>query len=104
MKIGRRALPFTQVVRVVPSALVSASVSETYTLEVDGFEVSYTSDTTGTLAEVCTGLAAAINALANDDAILATGGASSGSLRPSRRRPSTGRAARARCRPRGRSP
>lgn len=80
VKVGRRALPFTQVVRVVPSALVSASVSETYTLEVDGFEVSYTSDTTGTLAEVCTGLAAAINALADDDAILATGGASSGSL------------------------
>lgn len=76
VKVGRRALPFTQVVRVVPSALVSASVSETYTLEVDGFEVSYTSDTTGTLAEVCTGLAAAINALADDDAILATGGAS----------------------------
>ncbi len=76
VKVGRRASPFTQVVRVVPTAPASPTIAETYSLEVDGFDVTFITDATPTLAEVCTGLATAINALADDDAILATGGAS----------------------------
>ena len=79
VKLGRRALPYTQVVDVTPSSPVSASAAETWTLEVDGLTATFTSDATPTLAEVCTGLAAAINGLGDVDAIVATL-ASSGSL------------------------
>lgn len=79
IKVGRRALPFTQVVNVTPSAPVSGSAAETWSLKIDGHTVTFTSDATPTLAEVCTGLAAAVNALADVDAIVATG-ASSGSI------------------------
>lgn len=76
VKVGRRALPFTQVVRLIPAAPVSASTAETYAVTVDGLTAQFTSDATPTVAEVCTGLAAAINALtdADVDAIVATGG------------------------------
>jgi hypothetical protein len=72
VKVGRRALPFTQVVDVTPSSPVSASAAETWTLKVDGLTATFTSDATPTLAEVCTGLAASINALGDVDAIVAT--------------------------------
>lgn len=72
VKLGRRALPFTQVVDVTPSSPVSASAAETWTLKVDGLTATFTSDATPTLAEVCTGLAASINALGDVDAIVAT--------------------------------
>ena len=74
-KVGRRALPYTQVVDLTPTALAPAA-SEVYTVKVGGLEASYTADGTPTVAEVCTGLATAINALADVDAILASGGAS----------------------------
>lgn len=70
VKVGRRASAFTQVVNIVPA---SPAASEVFTAKVDGLEVTYTSDGTPTLAEVCTGLAAAINALEVEDAIIATG-------------------------------
>ena len=72
IKVGRRALPPTQIVDVTPSSPVSGSVAETWTLKVDGYTATFTSDATPTLAEVCTGVAAAINALADVDAIIAT--------------------------------
>jgi hypothetical protein len=72
VKLGRRALPFTQVVDVTPSSPVSASAAETWTLKVDGLTATFTSDATPTLAEVCTGLAASVNALGDVDAIVAT--------------------------------
>ena len=72
VKIGRRALPFTQVVDVTPSSPVSASAAETWTLKVDGLTATFTSDATPTLAEVCTGIAASINALGVVNAIVAT--------------------------------
>lgn len=75
-KVGRRALPYTQVVDLTPTA---PSASEVYTVEVDALTATFTADGTPTVAEVCTGVAAAINALADVDAILVTG-ASSGSL------------------------
>ena len=73
VKIGRRANAFTKSVRLTPSAANETA----YTVECDGLEASYTSDGSASVAEICTGLAAAINALADVDAILATGGASS---------------------------
>jgi len=72
-KVGRRALAYTQVVDLTPTA---PAASEVYTVKVGGLEASYTADGTPTVAEVCTGLATAINALADVDAILASGGAS----------------------------
>ena len=76
IKIGRRANAFTKSVRLTPSEANSTA----YTVECEGLEASYTSDSSATVAEICTGLTAAINALADVDAILATGGASSTSL------------------------
>lgn len=72
VKIGRRALPFTQIVDVTPNSPVSGSAAETWTLKVDGLTATFTSDATPTLAEVCTGIAAAVNALGDVDAIVAT--------------------------------
>lgn len=76
VKVGRRALAPTQIVDVTPSSPASASAAETWTLKVDGFSATFTSDATPTLAEVCTGIAAAINGLADVDAIVATGASS----------------------------
>lgn len=73
IKVGRRASAFTKSVRLTPEE----SNSTVYAVECDGLEASYTSDSSATVAEICTGLAAAINALADVDAIIATGGASS---------------------------
>lgn len=78
VKVGRRALAFTQVVNVELPAPVSASTPELYKIEIDGLEAGYTSDTSGTRAEVCTGLAAAINGLADDDAIVTATGSTTG--------------------------
>lgn len=76
VKVGRRALAPTQVIRVTP---VSPSAGEVYSLKVDGLAVSYTADGTPTVAEVCTGLHAAIGALAVANAIVATGASSASS-------------------------
>lgn len=76
IKIGRRALPFTQVVDVTPNSPLSGSAAETWTLKVDGLTATFTSDATPTLAEVCTGVAAAINALGDVDAIVIAGASS----------------------------
>ena len=62
VKIGRRTRAFTQVVRLTPAAPVDSGAAETYAAEVDGFVATFTTDATPTVAEVCTGLAAAINA------------------------------------------
>lgn len=75
VKVGRRSNAFTQTVRLTPEA----SNSTPYTVELDGLEATYTSDATATVAEICTGLVAALAALADVDAIPATGGASSAS-------------------------
>jgi hypothetical protein len=75
VKVGRRALAPTQVIRITP---VAPSSGEVYSLKVDGLAVTFTADGTPTVAEVCTGLHAAIGALAVANAIVATG-ASSGS-------------------------
>lgn len=76
IKIGRRSNAFTKSVRLTPSAANSTA----YTIECEGLEATYTSDGSASVAEICTNLTAAINALADVDAILATGGASSTSL------------------------
>lgn len=78
VKIGKRNNAFTQVVHLIPAAPVDAGAAETYTAEVDGLSASFTSDDTPTVAEVRTGLAAAINVLTgvDVDAIIAMGGAS----------------------------
>jgi hypothetical protein len=76
IKIGRRANAFTKSVRLTPSAANSTA----YTIECEGLEATYTSDSSASVAEICTNLTTAINALADVDAILATGGASSTSL------------------------
>lgn len=70
VKVGRRALPYTQVVHLTPGTPVA---SEVFSVDLDGLEATYTADATPTVAEVCTGLAAAINALGDVDAIVATG-------------------------------
>lgn len=60
-KIGRGALPPTQTYTITPVASSSAVYSGT----VDGTAWTFTSDASATLAEVCTGIAAAIDALAS---------------------------------------
>lgn len=75
--VGRRATAFTQVVDIgTPS---SPANSTAYSITVDGLTASYTTDGTATRAELCTGLAAAINALGDVDAIVATGASATGS-------------------------
>lgn len=78
VKVGRRALGFTQVFVLTPNAPVDGSAAETYGAAIDGLSARFTSDGTPTVAEVCTGLAAAVNALGDVDAILATGGSTGG--------------------------
>lgn len=75
VKVGRRASAYTQTLRLTPTAANSTA----YTVEIDGIEATYTSDASGTIAEVCTNLTAAINALADVDAIIATGASSASS-------------------------
>ena len=75
--LGRRASPFTQVVEIgTPS---SPAASTAHAVKVDGLTASYTTDGTPTRGELCTGLAAAINALGDVDAIVATGASATGS-------------------------
>lgn len=75
IKIGRRSNAFTKSIRLTPSE----ANSTVYSVECEGLEASYTSDSSASVAEICTGLSAAINAHADVDAIL-SGGASSTSL------------------------
>jgi Protein of unknown function (DUF3383) len=58
VKIGRRALPFTQVIELTPDA---PSPGTTYTVVINGAVVMYTSVSGDTTASVCTALATAIN-------------------------------------------
>lgn len=61
VKVGRRAdADWTQITRIIPDA---PSALEVYSVDVDGDTASFTADDTPTLAEVCTGIAAAINAI-----------------------------------------
>jgi hypothetical protein len=60
VKIGRRDTTWTQTVEIVP-AVASSTV---YNGTVDGLAWTFTSDSSATLAEICTGIAAAITALA----------------------------------------
>lgn len=78
VKIGRRGLAFTQRIVLTPNTPVDAAAAETYAVKLDGLTASFPSDATPTVGEVCTGLAAAINALGDADAII-TSRASSGS-------------------------
>lgn len=57
VKIGRRALAFTQTLVLTPTVANSTE----YALELDGLEVSYTSDGTATGAEIANGLVDRIN-------------------------------------------
>lgn len=78
VKIGRRTRAFTQSVVLSPNEPVDDAAAETYAAAVAGHACSFTTDPTPTIAEACTGLAAAINAIfaASAASILATGGAS----------------------------
>lgn len=69
IKLGRRTLAMTQVIDLTPG---SPSAGEVFTAKVDGLTATYTADSSPSLAEVCTGLAAAINALGVASAIVAT--------------------------------
>jgi hypothetical protein len=63
VKVGRRALPFSQVIDLTPAAPSNGKV---YSVEVDGDEASYTADADDVLSDVCTALASAINTAAGD--------------------------------------
>ena len=73
VSLGRRALAFTQVVDLTPTA--APAIGDVTTAKVDGLTATFTATAT-TIANVCTGLAAAINALGDVDAIVATGASS----------------------------
>lgn len=60
-KVGRRALPFTQIIRVTPSAPSVAKVVK-YTVTINGTDFTFTSDATPSVAEVTAGLTALIDA------------------------------------------
>lgn len=66
VKIGRRALAFTQTIDLTPTE----ANSTVYSVEVDGLEASYTSDGSASVAEICGGLTAAVDALGDADAIV----------------------------------
>jgi hypothetical protein len=77
VKIGKRALAFTQVVELTPEAPATGKV---YALTVNGAAVSYTALNTDNLAAVCTALASAISTAGGAAAgAILTGGASSAS-------------------------
>jgi hypothetical protein len=69
VKVGRRANAFTPSIRLTPTAVNGVA----YSVEIDGQTVTYTSDGTATVGEIVAGLVAAINALGDVDAIVATG-------------------------------
>jgi hypothetical protein len=69
IKLGRRALAMTQVIDLTPVA--APAIGDVTTVKVDGLTATFTATAT-TIANVCTGLAAAINALGDVDAIVAT--------------------------------
>lgn len=76
LKVGRRALPPTQVVDLTP---VAPSTDLLYALEIDGTAVSYTALGSDDLAAVCTALATALNAANGDDVdAITTGGSTAG--------------------------
>jgi hypothetical protein len=74
VKIGRRANAFTPSIQLTPTAVNSVA----YTVEIDGQSATYTSDSTALVSEIVAGLVAAINALGDVDAIVATGGSTTG--------------------------
>ena len=76
VKIGRRTRAYTQVISLVPPNPPTAA--EVFTVKVDGLAATYTADGTPTRAEACIGLAAAVNALGDADAIVATGASTAG--------------------------
>lgn len=61
IKVGRRALAFTQVVRITPD-VGAPTVGDVYSVTINGTEVSYTAILYDTVADVCTALAALITA------------------------------------------
>lgn len=73
VSLGRRALAFTQVVDLTPAA--APAIGDVTTAKIDGLTATFTATAT-TIANVCTGLAAAINALGVVNAIVATGASS----------------------------
>ena len=58
IKIGRRALAFTQVIDLTPG---SPSTGEVYSVTIDGITCAYVAQSGDVLSNVCTNLAAAIN-------------------------------------------
>jgi hypothetical protein len=68
-KVGKLTVAPTQIIRLIPT-IASASAAETYSGKINGLAWTFTSDATPTLAEVCTGIAASITALAG---VTATG-------------------------------
>lgn len=60
VKIGRRALAMTQVIELTPS---TPAASEVFSVTIDGALATCTADASPTVAEICTALASAINAL-----------------------------------------
>jgi hypothetical protein len=78
VKIGRRALAWTQVIELTPAA---PSAGMVYGLDVNLARAEYTAGGGDNLAAVCTALAAAINTAAggaDPDAIIATGTSTAG--------------------------
>ncbi len=69
-KLGRCALPPTQIVELTPNNLTALKV---WSGKVNGVAWTFTADGTPTLAELCTGIAAAIDPLA-DVAAVSSGG------------------------------
>jgi hypothetical protein len=61
LKIGRRTSVFTQVIELTPTIFTTGY---TYNVDVNGLTATFTMGATQTLAAACTGIAAAINALA----------------------------------------
>lgn len=69
LKIGRRNTSWNQTVKITPSAVNSTVYNGT----VNGLPWTFTSDNSATLAEVCTGIAAVIEALAGVTAVGTSG-------------------------------
>jgi len=65
VKVGRRELPFSQIVDLTPAA---PALGKVYSLSVNGHEVTYTALGSDNLAAVCTALASALNAKSDADA------------------------------------
>jgi len=69
VKVGRRANPPTMVFTLTPSL---PAAGQAYTLEVGGHTVTYTADGSPTVAEWTAGVTAALNALTDPDAVVAS--------------------------------